>query len=1279
MSAKRRIFLPALFFAILVSALVLGFGVARARATTAPVPAPAAQAQPPAVGLSQITYNTVITVTSALDPNNSLTQTCYNELEASQSATAPCTLRRALVEANSSGIPRPILIRFAVPRSDEGYLPDVDAWQINIIDELPIIGRDGGQVTIDGTTQPDGRDDGPRIIVNGRTFQVGVGVLNADENIIRGLAFQNADIQVGSNNNLIEDNWLGLSADGQRPYQITDDPRSVGNAAIDVNNSNGNTIRNNVVTSGNGIDIQGTGNTVVGNYVGTRPDGTIPEIPANRFCQQGAVFDTWRGGGGIEVTGGNNQIGGPTDAERNVLVGLLIQGGPLNPAIAFYSGSNNIAQNNYIGRDANGNDVGTCSVGIRAEGEGLQLVNNVIVGTGAEAISAVSDRFVNDNISWRGNVIIDPADKDGVFFNQNVPDALRFFESAIITSIDGTTVEGTSAPGSDCPECTIEVFLDNNDDVIETLESLAVTTADADGNWTATITETLGPNEGLRTSSTTNDFNVIEGFAANTSADFSEDVYNEAGVITPTVRPDPVIEPRPPQEYDLFPEPRPVPDLPQINPTSVITVETSEDLSGAISATCLSESICTLRRALRQASEAPANERPILVRFNLDTSDPGYDADTDTWLFEVTSSGTDGTLEVEGGGVIIDGTTQPGGRTDGPPIVINGSPLAIGGTLPSEGYIVRGLLLLNNNLTVNGSRTFIVDNWFGLNPDGQSIYFPGDGTPNASQRSGVRLTNRASEVVVRNNRFAGSGGIALDIESSDSFIADNYIGTRADGSVPTPPDAELRCNQNPASGNWFGGSGIQMSGSRNQLTNNVLAGLLQIGIEIGPTAINMSGAQHLLFNNRIGVDANGTPSYACGFGVQVDGEFSRVISNTISNLDSKAFFIGGEGNFGIELQGNRVSDVDGYVEYGVQVPTAFVVFNAAQITSVNGTTVEGTSGAGSPCPYCTVEVFLEDDDTERETLESLAVTTADADGNWTATLSRAIDTAAGERLRTMSTLNDLNIVAGFEAGTTVPSPSSTLYPVVALEGLTVAGPTAGEVGVTYTYTATILPANAGRPVEVSAAFEEVGSAFNTLDGTADSVAYTASWDEPGVKTLVFTATNEVSTITETLDVTIGSPGSGSSTPVDPGAPTTFEPAPGVIVNFPAGSTAQRIIVTYSDQSERTPPADFLVLRRIVLTAEDEAGQPVSSATAPFGVSFTIEDTELPAGTTASNVQVYYWNGSTWVLVTELTRPVLAAALNFGFDTTQFTEFVAGVPQTEPGGGSETLYLPLVQR
>jgi hypothetical protein len=1127
MAWKRWIALHVFLFVSFAAVLLVSFGAANARATTTPDHSPVSPASPPAIGLNQaITYNTVITVTSSLDPNDSLSQTCYNTYSAGQSTATPCTLRRALVEASSPGIQRPILIRFAVPRSDEGYLPDVEAWLFTIGEALPEIGN-GGQVTIDGTTQPDGRDDGPRIIVNGRTFRVGVGGLSPDENIIRGLAFQNANIEVGSDNNLIEDNWLGLAADGQSIYQITDDPRSVGNAAIDVNDGNENIIRNNVVTSGNGIDIQGDNNTVVGNYVGTRADGTIPEIPANRFCQQGAVFDTWRGGGGIDVSGSTNQIGGPDAADRNVLVSLLIQGASFNPAIAFFGGSDNIAQNNYIGRDADGNDVGTCSVGIRAEGADLQLIDNVIVGTGAEAIIALTDRFQPDNMTWRSNIIIDPADKNGVLFGQNVPDALKLFDSAIITSIDGTNVEGTSAPGSDCPDCTIEVFLDNDDDVIETLEPLALATADAAGSWTATIPAPLGANEGLRTSSTTNAFNVIEDFPAGTSTNFSADLYGESGIISPTIRPDTPAEPRPPQDYPLFPELRDVPDLPTPAVNSTIIVETSEDLPGAVSATCITDSPCTLRRALRQASEAPAAQRPVQIGFNLPTSDPGYDSETGTWLFEVIATGTDDTLEVEGGSVIIDGTTQPGGRTDGPPIVIDGSPLTIGGTLPSNNYIVRGLLMLNNNLIINGSNTFVVDNWFGYTLDGEGIYFPGGGDPNSSQRSGVRLTNRASNVVVRDNRFVGSGGIALDIESSDSIIDGNYIGTRVDGSVPPPPSEELRCNENPASGNWFGGGGIQLSGSRNQLTNNVIAGLSQIGADT--TALSMSGAQHLLTGNRIGVDATDTPSYICGFGIQVDGEFSQVLDNTLSGTASEAFFIGDDGNFGITLQGNEVSDVEGYVRYGDQVPTVLIAFNSAAITSVEGTTVEGTSGADSPCPYCTVEVFLEDDDDERETLESLAVTTADADGNWTATLSRAIDTAAGERLRTMSTLNDLNIVAGFEAGTTNPAPSASLYPVVALSGLTIEGPTSGALGTTYTFTATIQPANAARPVEVLATFEDLGSSLVTItDETGASAVYEASWGEPGDKELEFTATNEVSTITERRTITIGSAGSGSN-------------------------------------------------------------------------------------------------------------------------------------------------------
>jgi hypothetical protein len=86
------------------------------------------------------------------------------------------------------------------------------------------------------------------------------------------------------------------------------------------------------------------------------------------------------------------------------------------------------------------------------------------------------------------------------------------------------------------------------------------------------------------------------------------------------------------------------------------------------------------------------------------------------------------------------------------------------------------------------------------------------------------------------------------------------------------------------------------------------------------------------------------------------------------------------------------------------------------VTTVNNTAVSGTSGTGSPCPGCTVELFLDDADAVTETLQSLAVVTANGSGNWTATLPAPLET--GQGLRTMSTVPDNFTITGLDAGTT---------------------------------------------------------------------------------------------------------------------------------------------------------------------------------------------------------------------------------------------------------------------
>ena len=107
---------------------------------------------------------------------------------------------------------------------------------------------------------------------------------------------------------------------------------------------------------------------------------------------------------------------------------------------------------------------------------------------------------------------------------------------------------------------------------------------------------------------------------------------------------------------------------------------------------------------------------------------------------------------------------------------------------------------------------------------------------------------------------------------------------------------------------------------------------------------------------------------------------------------------------------------DGAVSYGATIPSALAGFVPARVTSVDGTTVTGTSGEGSACASCTVELFLDDADGVVEALQSLAVVTASESGDWTANLSAPL--AQGYGIRAMSTVPGSFTIPGLTAGTT---------------------------------------------------------------------------------------------------------------------------------------------------------------------------------------------------------------------------------------------------------------------
>ena len=264
-------------------------------------------------------------------------------------------------------------------------------------------------VVIDATTDDSFAANANRPAVelngNGNTFDGLVLAPGSDGSTIRGLSVFNfgsgshVGIRVQSAGDTLEGNYVGLRADGTTTL--------ASNFGIVVESS-GNTIggttaaaRN--VLSGNinaGLLLQGSNNVVIGNYIGTDATGTL---------------DRGNGHDGIDVgSGSGNRIGGATVAERNIISGNDRNG------LEVYNGatSGTLIQGNYIGTDVTGTlalgnglgglwfGLGTSghTVGGTAPGEGnLIAMNNggyvqggVEVDASASAIAIVGNRFTGN-------------------------------------------------------------------------------------------------------------------------------------------------------------------------------------------------------------------------------------------------------------------------------------------------------------------------------------------------------------------------------------------------------------------------------------------------------------------------------------------------------------------------------------------------------------------------------------------------------------------------------------------------------------------------------------------------------------------------------------------------------------------------------------------------------------------------------------------------------------------------------------------------------------------
>jgi CSLREA domain-containing protein/uncharacterized repeat protein (TIGR01451 family) len=298
-----------------------------------------------------------------------------------------CSLREAILGANATA--GNDLVRFSIA----GPGPHV----IAATGQLPAITE---SLAIDGTSEPDFVDR-PVVVVSGAAAPGTADglVIDAWNVSVFGLTLNgwgsNA-IRVDSDvqNAIIRGSWIGPSADGTSDALHPSGTALAGVRIDGDNNLVGGTepgLGNVISGNGNGIEVYGDGNVVVGNRIGTTPDGL-------------AALQNWNVG--VRISGGsNNRVGGYGE-QRNVISGNYMGLDVLGAGGA--EGNNEIA-NNLIGVAADGltplgNTIGGIEVNQsrdnRIGGQDAGM-GNVIAANGGRGIIV----FMADGTRIQGNRI----------------------------------------------------------------------------------------------------------------------------------------------------------------------------------------------------------------------------------------------------------------------------------------------------------------------------------------------------------------------------------------------------------------------------------------------------------------------------------------------------------------------------------------------------------------------------------------------------------------------------------------------------------------------------------------------------------------------------------------------------------------------------------------------------------------------------------------------------------------------------------------------------------
>jgi len=295
-------------------------------------------------------------------------------LKAAPGPDGVISLREAITAADNDGGGN---IEFAIPTSDPGYGVSgvAGTWTIALSETLPILSN--GHIVISGTTQLLNIDagsipPGPPIELNGEQMEDGNCLkIMSDSNMLHGLAINRCPetgILIEGSQNTVTGNYIGTDLTGSQ---------ALGNGVHGVQLDYGphNTIggtgawQRNVISGNNGsglfLNRGSDGNTIAGNYIGTDATGS---------------YDLGNKGTGVLIIPYANEN---LVIQRNVISG----NGGSGVSIGGTGTEGNIISGNYIGLDATG---------------GLPLGNG---GDGVRLSSGTSGIVIGGDTAGEGNVI----------------------------------------------------------------------------------------------------------------------------------------------------------------------------------------------------------------------------------------------------------------------------------------------------------------------------------------------------------------------------------------------------------------------------------------------------------------------------------------------------------------------------------------------------------------------------------------------------------------------------------------------------------------------------------------------------------------------------------------------------------------------------------------------------------------------------------------------------------------------------------------------------------